>query len=46
MPRFMHLGDIYAALNQPDKARDAWQKSLKVEPNEQVKEKMDELKSR
>jgi len=43
---YEHLGDIYAALNQPDKARDAWQKSLTVEPNEQVKKKMDELKRR
>ena len=43
---YEHLGDIYAALNQSDKARDAWQKSLKVEPNDQVKKKMDELKSR
>ncbi len=43
---YEHLGDIYAALNQPDKARDAWQKSLTVEPNEQVKKKVDELKSR
>ena len=34
---FDHLGDIYAALNQPDKAREAWTKSLAVEPNEQVR---------
>ncbi len=39
-----HLGDIYAALGQTDKARDAWQKSLEVEPNEQVRKKIDDLK--
>jgi len=43
---YEHLGDIYAALNQPDKAREAWQKSLTVEPNDQVKKKMDKLKRR
>jgi tetratricopeptide (TPR) repeat protein len=41
---YEHLGDIYAALNQPDKARDAWQKSLSVEENEEVKRKVDKLK--
>jgi tetratricopeptide (TPR) repeat protein len=35
-----HLGDIYAALNQTDKARDAWTKSLSVEPNEQIRKKL------
>ena len=39
-----HLGDIYAALNQMDKAQDAWQKSLKVESNDQVRKKIEELK--
>lgn len=35
-----HLGDIYAALNQPEKAREAWTKSLSVEANEQVRKKL------
>jgi tetratricopeptide (TPR) repeat protein len=38
---FDHLGDIYAALNQPDKARDAWTKSLAVEPNDQIRKKLE-----
>ncbi len=38
---FDHLGDIYAALKQADKAREAWLKSLAVEPNEQVRKKLD-----
>jgi tetratricopeptide (TPR) repeat protein len=37
-----HLGDIYAALNQRDKAREAWQKSLSVEANEAVEKKLKE----
>ena len=37
---FNHLGDIYAALGQPDKARDAWSKSLKIEPTESVQKKL------
>ena len=39
-----HLGDIYAALKQTDKAREAWQKSLTVEANDQVRKKVEELK--
>jgi len=35
-----HLGDIYAALNQSDKARDAWQKSLSLEASEAVQKKL------
>jgi tetratricopeptide (TPR) repeat protein len=35
-----HLGDIYAALGQMDKARQAWSKSLKLEPNEAVRKKL------
>ncbi len=38
---FDHLGDIYAALQQPDKAREAWRKSLAVEPNDDVRKKLD-----
>ena len=36
-----HLADIYAALKQLDKAREAWRKSLSVEPNEAVQKKLD-----
>jgi hypothetical protein len=36
-----HLGDIYAALNELEKARDAWNKSLAVEPNEQIRKKLE-----
>jgi tetratricopeptide (TPR) repeat protein len=36
-----HLGDIYAALKQTDKAREAWQKSLTVEPNDQIRRKLE-----
>ncbi|MBM3840161.1 MAG: tetratricopeptide repeat protein [Verrucomicrobia bacterium] len=35
-----HLGDIYAALEEPERAREAWQKSLGVEPNDKIKEKL------
>lgn len=35
-----HLGDIYAALNQFDKAREAWTKSLSLEPNAEVRKKL------
>ena len=35
-----HLGDVYAALNQSDKAREAWQKSLSVDANEAVQKKL------
>lgn len=37
---FDHLGDIYAALKQPDKAREAWEKSVKIEPSEKVQGKL------
>jgi tetratricopeptide (TPR) repeat protein len=37
---FDHLGDIYAALKQPDKAREAWKKSLSLEPNDAVRKKL------
>ena len=37
---FDHLGDIYAALKQPDKAREAWKKSLSLEPSEEVRKKI------
>ena len=38
---FDHLGDIYQALNQPAKARESWQKSLALEPNDEVRKKLD-----
>ncbi len=38
---FDHLGDIYSALQEPDKAREAWRKSLAVEPNAEVRKKLE-----
>ena len=38
---FDHLGDIYAVLGRQDKAREAWKKSLSLEPNEQVRKKLE-----
>jgi tetratricopeptide (TPR) repeat protein len=35
-----HLGDIYAAAGQPEKARAAWTKSLSLEPNDTVRKKL------
>ncbi|MDB6028609.1 MAG: Tetratricopeptide 2 repeat protein, partial [Verrucomicrobiales bacterium] len=35
-----HLGDIYTDLKQPDKAREAWKKSLSIESTEEVKKKL------
>src|ERR1043166_7794847 len=37
---FDHLGDVYAALKQPDKAREAWRKSLQIEPNKDIEKKL------
>jgi tetratricopeptide (TPR) repeat protein len=36
-----HIGDIYAALHQPEKAREAWRKSLSLEPNEEISKKVE-----
>lgn len=36
-----HLGDVFAALNQMDKAREAWGKSLAAEPSDVVRKKID-----
>jgi tetratricopeptide (TPR) repeat protein len=36
-----HLGDVYAALHQLEQARDAWRKSLKIEPSEEVRRKLE-----
>ena len=38
---FDHLGDIHASLNQSDQAREAWQKSIALEPNPEVKKKLE-----
>jgi tetratricopeptide (TPR) repeat protein len=40
-----HLGDVYAALKQNSMALEAWRKSLSVEPNDQVKKKLDQIKA-
>jgi tetratricopeptide (TPR) repeat protein len=37
-----HLGDIYAALNQRDKAREAWRKALEIEPSKTIEQKLKE----
>jgi len=39
---FDHLGDVYAALHESDKAREAWRKSLQIEPNKDVEKKLKE----
>ena len=39
---YEHLGDIYAALKQSDKAREAWQKSVALEPSPSVQKKLDQ----
>lgn len=36
-----HLGDIYAALGQVEKSREAWRKSVSIEPNAEVQKKLD-----
>jgi tetratricopeptide (TPR) repeat protein len=38
---FEHIGDIYDALKQPEKAREAWRKSVSLEPNEAVSKKLE-----
>jgi len=35
-----HLGDIHAELGEPAKAREAWRKSLDLESNDKVKQKL------
>jgi tetratricopeptide (TPR) repeat protein len=37
---FDHLGDIHAALKQMDRAREAWQKSVAIEPSEAISKKL------
>ena len=36
-----HLGDIYAALKQTEQAREFWRKSVSLEPNEEVRKKLE-----
>jgi tetratricopeptide (TPR) repeat protein len=36
-----HLGDVYLALGQTDKAVAAWKKSVSLEPNDDVKRKLE-----
>ena len=38
-----HLGDIYAALGQKDKARQSWSKSLSLEANDAVLKKIEAI---
>lgn len=35
-----HLGDIYAALKQTDKAREQWEKALAIEPSDAIQKKL------
>jgi tetratricopeptide (TPR) repeat protein len=37
-----HLGDIYAALHQPEKAREAWRKAIEIEPSKEIEKKLKE----
>jgi cytochrome c-type biogenesis protein CcmH/NrfG len=37
-----HLGEVYLALHQFDKAVEAWKKSNAIEPNDDVKHKIDQ----
>ncbi len=39
---FDHLGDIYSALKQPEKAREAWQRALTLERNDTIQKKLDD----
>ena len=38
-----HLGDVYLSLRQLGKAMDSWKKSLAVEPNDDIKRKLQSL---
>ena len=40
---FDHLSDIYASLNQRDRAVETWRQSLSVEPNQQIEKKLSGL---
>jgi tetratricopeptide (TPR) repeat protein len=41
-----HLGDIYAALKEKGKAREAWSRSIAVQPDEQVRKKLESVTSK
>ncbi len=41
-----HLGDIHAALKNPDKAREAWKKALGIEPSAAIEKKLRALPDR
>jgi predicted negative regulator of RcsB-dependent stress response len=43
---FDHLGDIYSALNRHSEAREAWNQSLQVEDNPEVRRKLESAPSR
>jgi Flp pilus assembly protein TadD len=36
-----HLGDVHAVLGETEPAREAWRKSLEIEPNEGVRRKLE-----
>ncbi len=38
---FDHLGDIYLAQDQAEQAREAWKKSLEIEPSEAIRKKLE-----
>jgi len=40
-----HLGDVHAELGEGEPAREAWRKSLEIEPNEAVKKKLESAPS-
>ncbi|MEP6663099.1 MAG: tetratricopeptide repeat protein [Verrucomicrobiota bacterium] len=40
---YEHLGDIYQAMQQNQKAREAWQKSVAIEPNDSIRKKIEAL---
>ena len=40
---YEHLGDIHAGLKEFSKAHDAWRKSIELEPNDQIKKKIETL---
>lgn len=35
-----HLGDVYSALHEDQRAHEAWRKSLGIEPNDKIKQKL------
>lgn len=39
---FDHLGEVYLALHEVDKAVDSWKKSFSIEPNDEVKRKLEQ----